>query len=133
MARQDRLGRGGDNRAFDWYGFPAVVFRESRENFARQHGPLDTFEGTSPAYLARNARVNAAAAASLGLAPPAPAVTTRFGGVAWLEDDVFVIVFLETGEIEIRRKPALAADEHLAQARAAFEGEPAENAALSPS
>jgi hypothetical protein len=47
-----------------------------------------------------------------------------------LEDDVFVVVLLEPGEIEIRREPALTADEHLAQARAAFEGEPAENGAL---
>lgn len=79
MARQDRFGRGGDNRAFNWYGFAAVVFRESRENFARQHDPRDTFEGTSPAYLVRNARVNAAAAASLALAPPAPVVTNERG------------------------------------------------------
>jgi hypothetical protein len=79
MARQDRVGRGGDNRAFDSSGFPAVVFRESRENFARQHGPHDTFEGVSPPYLAQNTRVNAAAAASLALAPPAPAVTNERG------------------------------------------------------
>lgn len=79
MARQDRFGRGGDNRAFDWFGFAAVVFRESRENFARQHGPRDTFEGVSPAYLARNTRVNASAAASLALAPPAPVVTNERG------------------------------------------------------
>jgi hypothetical protein len=79
MARQDRFGRGGDNRAFDSAGFPAVVFRESRENFARQHGPNDTFEGVSPAYLAQNTRVNAAAAASLALAPPAPIVTNDRG------------------------------------------------------
>lgn len=40
-------------------------FRESRENFARQHDVRDTFEGISPQYLAENARVNAAAAAAL--------------------------------------------------------------------
>ena len=47
-----------------------------------------------------------------------------------LEDDVFVVVLLEPGEIEIRRESALTADDHLAQARAALEGESAENAAL---
>jgi len=34
----------------------------------------DTFEGLSPAYLAQNARVNAASAATLALAPPPPDV-----------------------------------------------------------
>jgi hypothetical protein len=74
MARPDRFNRGGDHSAYNQAGFAAVGFRESRENFARQHSPLDLFEGVSPAYLARNARVNAAAAATLALAPPAPVV-----------------------------------------------------------
>ena len=74
MARQDRVGRGGDHSAYNQYGFAAVGFRESRENFARQHDPRDTFEGLSPGYLTRNARVNAAAAATLALAPPPPDV-----------------------------------------------------------
>src|SRR5262249_30455840 len=47
--------------------------------FTRQHDPRDTFEGITPAYLAQNARVNAAAAASLALAPPAPAVNNQRG------------------------------------------------------
>jgi hypothetical protein len=72
MARPDRFGRGGDHTAYNQLGFPAVGFREARENFARQHDQRDTFDGLSPPYLAQNARVNAAAAGALALAPPAP-------------------------------------------------------------
>ncbi len=75
MARADRFGRGGDHSAYTQAGFAAVGFREARENFTRQHDSRDTFDGISPRYLAQNARVNAAAAASLALAPPAPVVT----------------------------------------------------------
>jgi hypothetical protein len=56
-----------------------VGFRESREDFNRQHDPRDTFDGISPAYLAQNARVNAAVAATLALAPPAPIVLNDRG------------------------------------------------------
>jgi len=77
IARSDRFARGGDHSAYNRYGFAAVGFRESRENFSRQHDPADTFDGVSPAYLAQNARVNLAAAASLALAPPRPVVTDR--------------------------------------------------------
>jgi Peptidase family M28 len=74
MSRPDRFARGGDHTAYNQYGFPAVGFREARENFARQHDPGDTFEGVSVPYLAQNARVNAAAAATLALGPPPPIV-----------------------------------------------------------
>jgi hypothetical protein len=74
MARPDRFGRGGDHSAYNQFGFAAVGFRESRENFTRQHDARDTFEGISPRYLAQNARVNAAAGATLALAPPPPTV-----------------------------------------------------------
>jgi hypothetical protein len=79
MARPDRFGRGGDHSAYNQFGFAAVGFRESRENFTRQHDVRDTFEGVSPAYLAQNARVNAASMAVLGLAPPAPVVVNERG------------------------------------------------------
>ena len=79
IARHDRFGRGGDHTAFNQHGFPGVRFTESKENFARQHIVDDTFEGVSVPYLARNARVNAAALAVLGLAPPAPAVVDERG------------------------------------------------------
>jgi len=74
IARHDRFGRGGDHTSFNQHGFPGVRFTESKEDYARQHTVEDTLEGVSPAYLARNARVNAAALAVLGLAPPAPSV-----------------------------------------------------------
>src|SRR4051812_30344715 len=74
MARPDRFGRGGDHSAYNQLGFTAVGFCESRENFTRQHDVRDTFEGISLPYLAQNARVNAASAATLALAPPPPSV-----------------------------------------------------------
>jgi hypothetical protein len=77
MSRPDRFGRGGDHSAYNQLGFTAVGFRESRENFMRQHDVRDTYEGISLPYLAQNARVNAAAAATLALAPPPPAVVSE--------------------------------------------------------
>ena len=79
MAREDRFSRASDHSSFTQYGFPAVVFRESKENFARQHGGGDTPDGVDPTYLAQNARVNVAAAALLALAPPAPRVVNEKG------------------------------------------------------
>jgi len=79
MSRSDRFARGGDHTAYNQYGFAAVGFRESRENFARQHDPRDTFDGVSPPYLAQNARVNAAVAAALALAPRAPVIVNEKG------------------------------------------------------
>ena len=41
-----------------------------------------------------------------------------------------MIVLFDPGEIQIGRKPSLAADEHFPQAGAALEGQPVQNAAL---
>lgn len=79
MAREDRFSRGSDQSSFTKFGFPAVVFRESNENFDRQHSRTDMPDGVDATYLAQNARANAASAASLALAPPAPAVTNERG------------------------------------------------------
>ena len=79
MAREDRFGRGSDQASFTQQGYPAVVFREANENFDRQHSARDTLDGVDFAYLAQNARVNAAAVASLALAPPAPVVVRERG------------------------------------------------------
>lgn len=79
MAREDRFSRSSDHSAFTQQGFPAVVFRESKENFARQHGKDDTADGVDVAYLAQNTRLNVAAVALLALAPPAPAVVNEKG------------------------------------------------------
>lgn len=74
MARRDRFSRGGDHSAFNAAGFAAIGFRESRENYAMQHNANDTIDGVSFAYLAQNARANAAGMATLALAPPPPVV-----------------------------------------------------------
>jgi hypothetical protein len=79
MARRDRFGRGGDHTAWNLEGFAAVGFRESRENYSRQHNANDTLEGVSFPYLGQNARVNAAAMAVLALAPPPPVVVNERG------------------------------------------------------
>lgn len=81
MAREDRFGRGSDHSSFTANNFPAVVFREANENFARQHSAEDKLEGVDFRYLAQNARVNAASAASLALAPQAPKVMNDRGAV----------------------------------------------------
>jgi hypothetical protein len=79
LAREDRFGRGSDHQSFDAQGFPAVVFRESRENYDKQHSANDTLDGVDFEYLRQNARANAAAVASLALAPPAPVVVSDRG------------------------------------------------------
>lgn len=79
MARADRFNRGSDHTSFSVRGFPAVAFREANENLAKQHSADDTIDGVDFRYLLQNARVNAAAAASLALAPPAPKVTNQAG------------------------------------------------------
>lgn len=79
MAREDRFGRGSDHSSFTANNFPAIVFREANENFNRQHNANDLLEGVDFRYLAQNARVNAASAASLALAPAAPAVASERG------------------------------------------------------
>jgi hypothetical protein len=79
MARRDRISRGGDHSGFNAEGFAAVGFRESRENYSKQHNANDTLDGVSFPYLAQNARVNAAAMATLALAPAPPVVSTDRG------------------------------------------------------
>jgi len=79
IAREDRFGRGGDHTAFNQNGYPAIRISESKENYDRQHTVRDTPDGVDAAYLARNAKVNAAAVAVLALAPPAPKVMGRNG------------------------------------------------------
>jgi hypothetical protein len=79
MARSDRFSRGGDHGALNAQGFAAIGFRESRENYSKQHGPADTIDGVDFRYLAQNARVNAAAMATLALAPPPPGVFNARG------------------------------------------------------
>jgi hypothetical protein len=79
MARRDRFSRGGDHSALNAQGFAAIGFRESRENYSKQHGVGDTIDGVDFRYLAQNARANAAGMATLALAPPPPVVVTSRG------------------------------------------------------
>ncbi|QQS48766.1 MAG: M28 family metallopeptidase [Acidobacteriota bacterium] len=79
--RRDRFGRGGDHIPFVQRGYPAVRFTEPNEDFTRQHQKVreengikygDVIEMVDFEYMARVARVNAAAIGSLALAPAAP-------------------------------------------------------------
>ena len=85
--RRDRYGRGGDHIPFNERGNAAVRFTEPNENFDRQHKKVETVDRVEFgdvvdrvdfAYVAQVARVNAAALASLALAP-APPTDVRFG------------------------------------------------------
>ncbi len=80
--RRDRFLRGGDHLPFHERGFPAVRFTEARENFDHQHQDVRTDSGkqygdlpafVNFAYCANIARINAAALATLALAPSTPA------------------------------------------------------------
>lgn len=80
--RLDRYRRGGDHSAFNDQGFAAVRFTEYRENFNHQHQDLrtesgieygDTLKFVDFGYVARVARLNAAALAALAAAPGPPA------------------------------------------------------------
>ena len=72
--RSDRFSRGGDHTPFSREGFAAVRFTTPAEALDLQHTEKDNFEAASPAYTARVTKVNAAALASLALAPKPPDV-----------------------------------------------------------
>lgn len=76
--RRDRFARGGDHTSFLTQGYAAVRFTAEAENYEEQHNAADTFDNTSAAYAARVARINAAVAASLALAPSAPTVNYTY-------------------------------------------------------
>jgi hypothetical protein len=71
---EDRLGRGGDHTPFQQEGFAAVRISTPNEMLKNQHHEGDTLENMSVPYTTRVAKVNAAVAASLALAPRAPEV-----------------------------------------------------------
>ena len=81
IQRRDRYLRGGDHMPFLEAGYPALRFTEPNEDFKHQHQNVrvenyaqygDLPEFVDPQYVARVARVNAAALATLALAPAAP-------------------------------------------------------------
>jgi hypothetical protein len=72
--RQDRLGRGGDHIPFNQEGYAAIRFTAPEENYANQHTVTDTVANMSIPYATQAIRINAAALASLALAPKKPVV-----------------------------------------------------------
>ena len=74
--RHDRFGRGGDHSPFAAAGYPAIRITTPAENFSNQHTATDTFANTSPAYATLVTKANAAAVASLALAPKTPEIKT---------------------------------------------------------
>ncbi|SFD49398.1 M28 family peptidase [Massilia yuzhufengensis] len=79
--RSDRYLRGGDHMPFLEQGYAALRFTEPAEDFSHQHQDLRTENGkvygdlikfNDYDYIAKVARVNGAALASLALAPAAP-------------------------------------------------------------
>jgi hypothetical protein len=79
--RRDRYLRGGDHSSFNQEGFPAVRFTEWREDFNHQHQDVrvengvqygDMLQYVDSDYVAKVARLNAAAMATLAAAPPPP-------------------------------------------------------------
>ncbi|HEU4845480.1 MAG TPA: M28 family metallopeptidase [Burkholderiaceae bacterium] len=81
IQRRDRYLRGGDHMPFLERGYAALRFTEPAEDFSHQHQDLRTENGKVYGdllqfddfdYIAKVARVNAAALASLALAPAAP-------------------------------------------------------------
>ncbi len=88
--RRDRYGRGGDHIPFLERGFPAVRFTEPDEDYTHQHQTIRTdekgvFYGDTPEfvdfeYVAKAARVNLIALASLANAPARPRNVTIITG-----------------------------------------------------
>jgi hypothetical protein len=79
--RADRYLRGGDHMPFLEQGYAALRFTEPNEDFAHQHQDLRTENGkvygdlvefNDYDYIGKVTKVNAAALASLALAPAAP-------------------------------------------------------------
>ena len=76
VSQADRIGRGGDHLSFQAQGFAAVRFTTPYEIVTNQHNIHDTLENMSVEYCTRVAKLNAAAAAALALAPKTPPAFT---------------------------------------------------------
>jgi hypothetical protein len=81
VMRLDRYGRGGDHRSFNEQGFAGIRFTEWREDYHHQHQDVRTEDGIEYGdlikfddfdYIAKVARVNAAALATMASAPGTP-------------------------------------------------------------
>ncbi|HYW45078.1 MAG TPA: M28 family peptidase [Bryobacteraceae bacterium] len=76
---QDRLGRGGDHSPFQMEGYAAVRLSTPNEIYANQHHATDLLENMSVPYTTKVAKINAAAAASLAMAPKPPVILRQPG------------------------------------------------------
>jgi hypothetical protein len=70
--RLDRVGRGGDHAPFWRLNDAGLRFTERLENYKRQHLPTDRLEDVNFGYVAKVARLNAAAVGALAAAPATP-------------------------------------------------------------
>jgi Zn-dependent M28 family amino/carboxypeptidase len=79
--RRDRFLRGGDHSPFHDCGFAAIRLTEAKENYDRQHQDVriengkkygDMPEYVNIGYLTNNARINAAALATIASSPAPP-------------------------------------------------------------
>src|SRR5262245_11584305 len=79
--RRDRFLRASDHVSFQGQGYPAARFTEPRENFNHEHQNTQVVDGVQlgdlidfvdPDYMARVARVNAAALWALATSPSTP-------------------------------------------------------------
>jgi hypothetical protein len=80
--RRERIFRGGDHIPFNEVGYPALRFTEMNEDYRHQHQDVrmvngeqfgDLLQFVDTGYVANVTRVNLAALADLGWAPPPPA------------------------------------------------------------
>ncbi len=94
--RRDRYNRGGDHIPFNERGVAAVRFTEPNEDFSRQHQKVEVRDGKAFGdvvekvdfeFVAQVARVNAAAFASMALAP-APPTEPRFSASGQAYDTI---------------------------------------------
>ncbi len=117
--RRDRFLRGGDHKSFSEQGYPAVRFTEMNENYRHQHQDVRVEKGVQYGdlpqfvdfgYVAQVARVNAAALASLALAPAPPSnlrvLTAKLENSTTLEWDAGTEGDLEGYEIVWRETTA---------------------------
>lgn len=97
IQRRDRYLRGGDHIPFLERGYAALRFTEPNEDFSHQHQDVRTEKGVKigdlpefvdAAYTADVARINAAALATLAMAPAAPTGVTMH--TARLENDTTI-------------------------------------------
>jgi Peptidase family M28 len=109
--RLDRFGRGGDHMSFVDEGYPAVRITTASEDYSHQHNATDTFAYVSVPYATRVVRVNAAAAASLALAPAPPVVNWTFASGRRKGQSVPMLSRGDSGyDAELRWEPSSAPD-----------------------